>query len=118
MGAFLTVTADSLATSPIHRAVYVMENFMGIHPTPPPPDVEIEEPDVRSAKTIKEVLAAHTENENCASYHETIDPWGYAFENYDSMGAWRDNYKSILPANPWADDWRFFKRQFMNFYKL
>ena len=39
----------------IHRAKYVMENFLGIHPTPPPPDVKIEEPDVRQAKTIKEI---------------------------------------------------------------
>ncbi|MEC5125444.1 DUF1592 domain-containing protein [Verrucomicrobiales bacterium BCK34] len=92
MGAFLTSTADSLATSPIHRAVYVMENFMGIHPTPPPPDVVIKEPDVREAKTIKEILAAHVSDENCASCHESIDPWGYAFENFDPTGAWRDEY--------------------------
>lgn len=92
MGAFLTSTADSLATSPIHRAVYVMENFMGIHPTPPPPDVVIKEPDVRQAKTIKEILAAHVSDENCASCHKAIDPWGYAFENFDPTGAWRDVY--------------------------
>ncbi len=96
MGAFLTSTADSLATSPIHRAVYVMENFMGIHPTPPPPNVEIKEPDVRQASTIKEILEAHVSDENCASCHETIDPWGYAFENFDPTGAWRDFY--VVPA--------------------
>lgn len=102
MGAFLTATADSLATSPIHRAVFVMENFMGIHPTPPPPDVIITEPDVRNAKTIKEVLAAHTEDANCASCHETIDPWGYAFENFDPTGAWRDVY--VVPASIETDE--------------
>ncbi|MDF1812213.1 MAG: DUF1588 domain-containing protein [Verrucomicrobiales bacterium] len=92
MGAFLTVTADTLSTSPIHRAIFVMENFMGIHPTPPPPDVEIKEPDVRQAKTIKEILSAHTSDKTCATCHEAIDPWGYAFESFDSMGAWRDVY--------------------------
>ena len=92
MGAFLTLTADSLSTSPIHRAVYVMENFLGIHPTPPPPNVKILEPDVRQAKTIKEILAAHTTEENCASCHKTIDPYGYAFENFDPTGAWREFY--------------------------
>lgn len=92
MGAFLTVTADSLATSPIHRAIYVMENFMGIHPTPPPPDVEIAEPDVRQAKTIKEILNKHRSDPNCASCHRAIDPFGYAFENFDPSGAWRDVY--------------------------
>lgn len=92
MGAFLTVTADSLSTSPIHRAIYVMENFLGIHPTPPPPDVEIAEPDVRQAKTIKEILNAHRSDPNCASCHQSIDPFGYAFENFDPSGAWRDVY--------------------------
>ncbi|MDF1741656.1 MAG: DUF1588 domain-containing protein [Verrucomicrobiales bacterium] len=96
MGAFLTSTADSLATSPIHRAVYVMENMMGIHPTPPPPNVVIKEPDVRKASTIKEILAAHVSDENCASCHEAIDPWGYAFENFDPTGAWRDVY--VVPV--------------------
>lgn len=102
MGAFLTATADSLATSPIHRAVFVMENFMGIHPTPPPPDVLITEPDVRNATTIKEVLAAHTADANCSSCHETIDPWGYAFENFDPTGAWRDVY--VVPASIQTDE--------------
>ena len=92
MGAFLTLTADSLSTSPIHRAVYVMENFFGIHPLPPPPNVKITEPDVRQAKTIKQVLAAHQSDENCASCHKSIDPWGYAFESFDPSGAWRDFY--------------------------
>ena len=92
MGAFLTLTADSLSTSPIHRAVYVMENFLGIHPLPPPPNVKITEPDVRTAKTIKDVLNAHQSDENCASCHRSIDPWGYAFENFDPTGAWRDFY--------------------------
>ena len=100
MGAFLTLTADSLGTSPIHRAVYVMENFMGIHPNPPPADVKIEEPDVRQAKTIKEILAAHTTDETCASCHRAIDPFGYAFENFDPEGAWRDDYTMQIAKRP------------------
>ncbi|MBR80810.1 MAG: hypothetical protein CL444_03355 [Acidimicrobiaceae bacterium] len=98
MGAFLTTTADSLATSPIHRAIYVMENLLGIHPTPPPPDVQIEEPDVRQAKTIKEILNAHQAEAACASCHRNIDPYGFAFENFDPTGAWRDVYE-ITPPN-------------------
>ncbi|MDF1814027.1 MAG: DUF1592 domain-containing protein [Verrucomicrobiales bacterium] len=97
MGAFLTSTADSLSTSPIHRAIYVMENFLGIHPTPPPPDVVITEPDVRQAKTIKEILDAHTTDASCASCHKAIDPWGYAFENFGPTGAWRDSYTAPSP---------------------
>ncbi len=92
MGAFLTATADSLSTSPIHRAIYVMENLLGMHPKPPPADVEITEPDVRSARTIKEVLEAHRSDPSCASCHQGIDPYGYAFENFGPTGAWRDGY--------------------------
>ena len=103
MGAFLTLTADSLSTSPIHRAVYVMENFMGIHPAPPPDDVRIEEPDVRQARTIKEILDAHRAEAICASCHRSIDPYGFAFENFDAVGAWRDNYTEHIAPNPSRD---------------
>ena len=92
MGAFLTITADSQSTSPIHRAKYVMENFLGIQPTPPPPTVNIEEPDVRQAISIREILAKHRSDSNCMSCHEKIDPWGFAFENFGPTGAWRDRY--------------------------
>ncbi|MEW4488163.1 DUF1592 domain-containing protein [Thalassoglobus sp. JC818] len=92
MGAFHTVTADSLGTSPIHRAIYVMENFLAIHPSPPPADVDIQEPDIRSAKTIREVLEAHRSDKTCAACHQSIDPFGWAFENFDPMGSWRDTY--------------------------
>lgn len=100
MGAFLTLTADSLSTSPIHRAVYVLEKFLGIRPAPPPDDVEIAEPDVRQAKTIKAVLAAHTAEPTCASCHRSIDPYGYAFENFDPVGAWRDEYTMHIAPKP------------------
>lgn len=99
MGAFLTLTADTLNTSPIHRAVYVMENFMGIHPSPPPGDVEISEPDVRSATTIREVLAAHQSDSACSACHQNIDPFGYAFENFDPVGVWRDNYVDVAESD-------------------
>ncbi|RMG33147.1 MAG: DUF1592 domain-containing protein [Planctomycetota bacterium] len=100
MGAFLTLTADTMSTSPIHRAVYVMENFMGIHPAPPPGDVNIREPDIRQARTIREIQAAHRKDTVCASCHETIDPWGFAFENFDPAGAWRDFYTEHIPPRP------------------
>ena len=111
MGAFLTVTADSLSTSPIHRAVYVMENFLGIHPTPPPADVEITEPDVRQAKTIREILDKHRSDKNCASCHQRIDPYGYAFENFDPAGAWRDVYTIETSTGPAAKNKRRQRQQ-------
>ncbi|MEM8736662.1 MAG: DUF1588 domain-containing protein, partial [Planctomycetota bacterium] len=90
---------DTLSTSPIHRAIYVMENFMGIHPAPPPADVEIKEPDIRSAQTIREVLEAHRSEATCAACHQNIDPYGYAFENFDPIGAWRDEYNEAATAS-------------------
>lgn len=102
MAAFLSSTADSLSTSPIHRAVYVMEKFLGIHPAPPPADVEITEPDVRQAKTIKQILAAHASDPTCASCHRTIDPFGYAFENFGPVGSWRDAYTAQIAPRPAA----------------
>ncbi|QEG00255.1 hypothetical protein Mal15_43250 [Stieleria maiorica] len=112
MGAFLTLTADTLNTSPIHRAIYVMENFMGIHPAPPPADVEIKEPDIRSATTIREVLEAHQSDATCAACHQNIDPFGYAFENFDPIGAWRDEYidvsQSVDPSGPPGKRKQFF----------
>ncbi len=53
-----------------------MENLLGVHLNPLPADVAIEEPDVRLAKTIKEILAAHVEDETFASYRRSIDPYG------------------------------------------
>jgi hypothetical protein len=82
-----------------------MENFLGLHPTPPPPDVKITEPDIRQAKTIKEVLAAHTSQESCASCHKTIDPYGYAFENFDPTGAWRAFYTAVNPVAADPEAW-------------
>lgn len=75
-----------------------MENFLGIHPSPPPADVKIEEPDIRSARTIREVLETHRSDKNCAKCHQRIDPFGWAFENFDPMGAWRDTYDNPSAA--------------------
>ena len=75
MGAFLKFTADSLGTSPIHRATFVMENPMGIHPTPPPADVKIEEPDIRAARTMKDVLISPIGTER--AHVRNIDPYGW-----------------------------------------
>ena len=101
-GAFLTLTADTLGTSPIHRAVYVMETFLGVRPAPPPADVEITEPDIRAAQTIREVLAAHRSDDACAGCHRRIDPYGYAFESFDPTGAWRDRYTEHIPLRATA----------------
>ena len=59
-------------------------------------------PDLRAAKTIREQLEAHRKNESCNSCHQKIDPMGFAFENFNPIGRWRDSYpgsdKKIDPS--------------------
>lgn len=90
--AFLTASANGVDTSPVVRGVYLQEKILGYTPPPPPPDVPALEPDVRGATTIREQLAKHRENATCAACHQKIDPYGFALENFDAIGRWRENY--------------------------
>ena len=92
MPAVMTVTANGVDTSPIVRGVYVLENILGTPPPPPPPDVEPLSPDLRGAKTMKEQLALHRNQEACNSCHRKIDPMGSVLESFDPIGRWRDHY--------------------------
>ena len=72
-----------------------MEKILGEPPPPPPKTIPAIEPDIRGAQTIRAILAKHTEVESCASCHERFDPVGFALENFDVMGSWRDRYRSL-----------------------
>jgi hypothetical protein len=91
-GAILKVTADGTSTSPVVRGVFINERILGNHIPPPPPGVPAIEPDIRGAKSIRDQLDKHRHNESCASCHQTIDPPGFALENYDPVGIWRTGY--------------------------
>ena len=88
----LTVSANGIDTSPVVRGVWVLENFLGTPPSPPPPDVEPLDPDTRGAKTIRDQLRKHRETASCNDCHQKIDPLGFALENYDPIGRWRSSY--------------------------
>ncbi len=88
----LTVTANGIDTSPVVRGVWLLENILGTPPSPPPPDVEPLDPDVRGAITIRDQLDKHRNIPSCYDCHRKIDPPGFALENYDAIGAWRDRY--------------------------
>ncbi|QDT07571.1 hypothetical protein K227x_59990 [Rubripirellula lacrimiformis] len=88
----LTTTSNGTRTSPVVRGVWVLENLLDSPPSPPPPDVEPIEPDVRGATTIREMLAKHRDVATCKECHRRIDPWGFGLENFDAVGAWRDRY--------------------------
>lgn len=91
-GSILKVTADGTSTSPVVRGVFINERLLGNHIPPPPPGVPAIEPDIRGATSIRDQLDKHRNNESCASCHQTIDPPGFALENYDAVGIWRKGY--------------------------
>jgi mono/diheme cytochrome c family protein len=95
----LKVTANGTTTSPVYRGVWVLRNILGRPPDPPPPNAGAIEPDIRGAKTIREQLAKHRQAAACASCHVTIDPPGFALENFDVIGGWREKYRVIGGQN-------------------
>ncbi len=88
----LTVTANGIDTSPVVRGVWLLENILGTPPSPPPPDVKPLDPDIRGAKTIRDQLAKHRSVASCYDCHRKIDPLGFALENFDPIGKWRETY--------------------------
>jgi hypothetical protein len=96
---FLTASANGVDTSPVVRGIYVLEKLLGYTPPPPPPNVPEIEPDIRGAKTIREQLAKHRSVATCAECHRKIDPLGFALENFDAIGGWRDEYGKNLPID-------------------
>lgn len=95
-GAILKVTANGTNTSPVIRGVWISERLLGHEIGPPPDNVEAIEPDIRGAQTIREQLAKHREVDTCMSCHKMIDPPGFALENYDPAGRWRDQYVQLV----------------------
>lgn len=91
-GAILKVTANGTNTSPVLRGVWVSERLLGEEVPPPPAGVAAIEPDIRGAKSIREMLAKHKADASCAACHRTIDPPGFALENFDAAGRWRWRY--------------------------
>ena len=96
----LKVTANGTTTSPVLRGAWVMERILGQKPPPPPASVPAVEPDIRGAVTIRQQLDKHRHLETCAACHKKIDPPGFALENFDVMGGWRDRYRATGDGVP------------------
>jgi uncharacterized protein DUF1592/uncharacterized protein DUF1588/uncharacterized protein DUF1585/uncharacterized protein DUF1587/uncharacterized protein DUF1595/cytochrome c len=96
----LKVTANGTTTSPVKRGAWIMTRLLGKPPPPPPPNVPALEPDIRGATTIRAQLSLHRNQETCAACHRNIDPAGFALENFDVMGGWRDRYRSSGQGDP------------------
>jgi hypothetical protein len=91
-GSILTVTSYPNRTSVVQRGRYVLESLLGAPPPPPPPDVPDLEPVTADGvkRTMREQMEAHRSNPLCASCHSRMDPLGFALENFDGVGRWRD----------------------------
>lgn len=98
--AVLKVTANGTTTSPVLRGAWIMERILGQKPPPPPPSVPAVEPDIRGAVTIRQQLEKHRTLESCNVCHAKIDPAGFALENFDVMGGWRDRYRAEGEGEP------------------
>ncbi len=92
-GSLLTLTSAPNRTSPVKRGQWVLNNLLGT-PAPQPPDnveTNLEETaPAGSATTMRERLVQHQANPSCAMCHSLIDPLGFALENFDAIGEWRD----------------------------
>jgi hypothetical protein len=88
----MMATANGTYTQPVERGVWVLGNILGDPPPPPPPGTPTIEPDTRRAKTIRELMSAHTIDTKCAACHRKIDPIGFVLENFDPLGRWRTHY--------------------------
>jgi hypothetical protein len=89
-GSILAVTSHAERTSPVLRGKWVLENLLGQPVPPPPEDVpQLTAPSQDAPKTLRQQMELHRATPVCASCHKVMDPIGFAFENFDAVGAWR-----------------------------
>ena len=102
-GSILAMTSVATRTSPVFRGKYVLSTFLNTPPPPPPPNVPTLADSVKGAasapKTVRQQMELHRKNQPCASCHSVIDPVGFALENFDSIGHWRDTGADGLPLD-------------------
>ena len=92
MGGVLSVSAYPGRSSPVLRGAWVLEKMLGVELPPPPPDVPSldDSAEASVAKTLRQRLEQHRQDAGCAACHNRIDPIGFALENFDELGRWRD----------------------------
>lgn len=92
-GSILTLTSYSTRTSPVLRGKYVLENLLASAPPPPPanvPSLNTEGEKGGDPPSLREAMVQHRANPACANCHARMDPIGFAMENFDAIGQWRD----------------------------
>jgi hypothetical protein len=87
------MTSGPRRTLPIARGAWIIEVIFNDPPPPPPNDIPPLNEDASDENlTIREKFAKHRENPDCAGCHSRLDPLGFAMENFDITGRWRDKY--------------------------
>jgi len=92
----LAMNSDGADSHPLKRGVWLLERIL--HEPPPPPPADVPKVDLTDPRilemTLKERIADHRNKLACKSCHSRIDPWGIAFENFDSTGSFRTKIKN------------------------
>lgn len=91
-GSMLVTTSYPDRTSPVLRGKWLLNNILGLPVPPPPPgvDTNLDSKPGQLGLPIRQRLAEHRRNPSCNSCHSAIDPLGFALENYDVIGGWRN----------------------------
>ena len=91
-GGVLMATAYPNRTAPVLRGAWILERVTGTPPSPPPPAVPSlkENKSGEKAHTVRELMAQHRDKPACFACHGVLDPLGFALENFDAVGMWRD----------------------------
>ncbi len=92
-GAILMAAAYPNRTSPVLRGKFILANILGIPPATPPANVPtLDDKDIGTTKalTVRQLMAKHRASPSCSSCHAVMDPLGFALENFDATGMWRD----------------------------
>lgn len=91
-GSFLSITfTQNFRTSPVKRGVWVLENILGTPPPSPPANVPaLEDTAMAEIHSLREQMTLHRQDPVCASCHKLMDGIGFALENFDADGQWRE----------------------------
>jgi mono/diheme cytochrome c family protein len=92
-GAVLMSAAYPNRTSPVLRGKFILSYIEGVPPPNPPPNVPtLNDKDIGTTRalTVRELMAKHRASPTCSSCHSIMDPLGFALENFDATGMWRD----------------------------
>ncbi len=112
--AVLTMNSGPHETKPITRGAWVAGVIFNAPPEPPPADVPpLEKPKPAEKNfTVRERFAVHRERADCAACHAQLDPLGFALENFDPVGRWRNTYENGREVD--ASGKLFRKHEFKN----